>query len=156
MVIEKQLSTLKAHHLVVVSTEMMQVLQVFWLPLYFCSDESVQELAVELVQLGFISEVCGVNHHDPADLNTFPLALLIAANQTKPRRFAFPLPMQTPFSTPKTQLVSVQSVLKERERRFFCTSSPVFLCVLSDICHIELFHGLCFQFPAFPDSAASC
>lgn len=28
-------------------------------PMRFCSDENVQELAVELVQLGFISEVSG-------------------------------------------------------------------------------------------------
>lgn len=72
---------------------------------------------MELVQLGFISEVRGVNHHDPADLNTFPPALLIAANQTKQRQFAFPLPMPTPLSTPPKAFLL-----------YFISSFPVCTC----------------------------
>lgn len=37
--------------------------------LHLSPDENVQELAVELVQLGFISEVSSAHHRDPADLN---------------------------------------------------------------------------------------
>lgn len=46
--------------------------------LYFCLDENVHELAVELVQLGFISEVSGV-HHDPADPNAHSITSVTTA-----------------------------------------------------------------------------
>lgn len=45
--------------------------------LCFCLDENVQELAVELVQLGFISEVSGV-YHDPADSKTQSISSITA------------------------------------------------------------------------------
>lgn len=81
---------------------------------HFSTDENVQELAVELVQLGFISEVSAV-HHDPVDLTPAALGRSAAIPCIiLQQRSCFPSPSLFQGDQPR-----LASVLEEAFSKFY-------------------------------------